>query len=215
MNASFKNRVAAGRALAEALGRNPPAADALALGLPRGGVPVAAEIAAALGVQLDILNVRKLGVPWHPELAMGAIAEDGTRILHNELIRRLNISAAEIDRITAKEQETLQRRTRDFRGEQPPPEVKGREVILVDDGLATGATMETAIEAVRRRHPSKVTVALPVGPAGTEKHFGDLADECICLLEPRDLQAVGLWYQRFDQTSDEEVRRLLEAHRKR
>lgn len=212
---AFKNRATAGRALAEALAREPLDADAVVLGLPRGGVPVAAEIAEALGLELDILNVRKLGVPWHPELALGAIAEDGTRILHQDLIRDLNISAEDIEAIAAREQETLKRRTEIFRGTEREADIKDRQVILVDDGLATGATMEAAIKAVRHRNPNRVVVAVPAGPAGTARHFGQLADACICLEEPANFQAVGLWYETFDQVSDEEVSRLLQEHRKR
>jgi len=212
---AFKNRATAGRALAEALARKSPGADAVVLGLPRGGVPVAAEIAEALALELDILNVRKLGVPWHPELALGAIAEDGTRILHQDLIRDLNISADDIEAIAAREQETLKRRTEIFRGTGREADIKDRQVILVDDGLATGATMEAAIKAVRHRQPNRVVVAVPVGPPGTARHFGQLADACICLEEPANFQAVGLWYETFDQVSDEEVSRLLQEHRKR
>jgi len=215
MVCAFKNRVTAGRALADALAREPLEANALVLGLPRGGVPVAAQIAQALGLELDVLNVRKLGVPWHPDLALGAIAEERTRVLHKDLIRDLNISAEEIETIAAREQETLKRRSESFRGTRPEPGVKGRQVILVDDGLATGATMEAAIQAVRHREPNRVVVALPVGPAGTARHFGQLADACICLQEPANFQAVGLWYETFGQVNDEEVSRLLEAHRKR
>lgn len=208
MFSAFRDREEAGQALVEALG-NQVSSDAVVLGLPRGGVPVAAEIAKALNLPLDVLNVRKLGVPWHPELAMGAIAEDGTRVLHEELIRKLGIAPEDIEQVADKEQATLSRRAEQFRGGRPETELAGHEVILVDDGLATGATMEAAISAVRARKPTRVVVAIPVGPAGTTQHFSRWADRCICLEEPRNFRAVGLWYESFGQVSDEEVCELL------
>lgn len=205
----FENRQEAGKALAEALKRRIEEHDVLVLGLPRGGVPVAAEVAQALNAPLDVLNVRKLGVPGQPEVAMGAIAEGGTRVLNESLIRALDISPRDIDRISALEQTTLEERAARFRGNRPEPEISGRIVVLIDDGLATGATMEVAIKVLRAQGAGRIIVAVPVGPAGTAARFSTQADDCVCLLEPSNFQAVGQWYERFTQVSSDEVCRLL------
>ncbi len=209
----FESREAAGRALAQALEEANTDPKAIVIGLPRGGVPVAAEIARQLHLPLDVINVRKLGVPWQPELAMGAIGEHDTRILHSDLIQELGVSPQALEEVTERERATLNRRMEQFRRGHPVPELAQRTVILVDDGLATGATMEAAIAAVRTQSPGRVVVALPVGPAGTSRHFSQLADACLCLHEPRDFRAVGLWYHQFDQVSDEEVCQLLDRYR--
>ncbi|UZJ43548.1 phosphoribosyltransferase [Marinimicrobium sp. C6131] len=209
----FADREAAGQALAQKLAELGDLSGAVVLGLPRGGVPVAAEVARQLHVPLDVINVRKLGVPWQPELAMGAIAEQDIRILHSKLIQKLDVSPEALEAVTDREQATLARRTAQFRRGHPAPELAQRTVILVDDGLATGATMEAAIAAVRKQHPARIIVALPVGPAGTRRHFSALADDCVCLLEPRNFQAVGQWYQQFDQVSDQAVCDLLDTYR--
>lgn len=212
----FKNRHAAGQALAAALKGQFNAPDVLVLALPRGGVPVAAAIADALNAPLDVINVRKLGVPWQPELAMGALAEGGGRYLNSRLIESLGISDQQINQVIERETATLERRAVLFRDSRPPPDIAGRRVILVDDGVATGATMEAAIQAVRAKYPKDILVALPVGPKGTVRHFVSVADQCLCLMEPAYFQAVGNWYQDFGQTSDDEVIGLLEeAHAKR
>jgi predicted phosphoribosyltransferase len=179
------------------------------LGLPRGGVPVAYEVATALHVPLDVVVVRKLGVPGHPELAMGAIASGGVRVLDDNVLRQLRVPAAALDSLARSEQIELERRERAYRGDRPPLSFEGRTVILVDDGLATGSTMRAAVLAVRRLLPSQIIVAVPVGAKETCRAVDELADEVICARTPEPFVAVGLWYQQFDQISDEEVRRLL------
>lgn len=209
----FKDRVAAGQALAQKL-RNlsiPP--DALVLGLPRGGVPVAWEVARALHLELDILNLRKLGLPHHPEVAMGAIAEDGTRYLDQELIDRLGVSPEQINRVEEREKVTLESRIRRFRDVRQQADVTGRTVILVDDGLATGATMELAVQVTRKRRAARIIVAVPVGPSGTNERFSKVADHCVCLLEPHMFNSVGLWYLDFGQVPEEQVMQILEQSR--
>ena len=183
--------------------------DVIVLALPRGGVPVAFEVATALRVPLDVFLVRKLGVPGHAELAMGAIASGGVRVLSNEIISQLDISPAEVEEATARERIELDRRDRMYRGDRPPPARAGRTVILVDDGLATGATMEAAILAVRQSPPARVVVAVPVGAPDTCRRLAGVADEVVCVTTPEPFQAVGLWYERFDQTSDDEVIEFL------
>lgn len=206
----FHDRVEAGRQLAERLsayGRRP---DVLVLALPRGGVPVASEVARALDVPLDVLLVRKLGVPGHPELAMGAIASGGIRVLNPDVIRSTGVTAEVIEHVARREAGELARRERIYRGNRAAPAVEGRTVILIDDGLATGATMRAAAEGIRQRHPAKVIVAVPVAAAATCDEIGELVDEVVCLHSPEPFVAVGLWYEEFDQTGDVEVRDLLE-----
>lgn len=179
------------------------------LGLPRGGVPVAAEIAALLHAPLDVFLVRKLGVPFHPELAMGAIAERGITVLTDSLIRDLKISPAQVERVARDERLELDRRSHLFRGTRPAPTVTGRTVILVDDGLATGATMEAAILALREQTPARIVVAVPVGAPESCDRLAQLADELVVLVKPYGFQAVGEWYDDFKQNSDEDVIEIL------
>lgn len=205
----FANRAAAGQRLARELGEYAGRAGLLVLGLPRGGVPVAAEVAAALGAPLDVFLVRKLGVPGHAELAMGAIAEGGVQVLDERLIRDLGIAAASIDQTAARERAELDRRHRQFRGSRPAPAIAGRTVIVVDDGLATGATMEAALKALRTMGPAMLIAAAPVGAPDTCRRLAQYADRVVCSETPRDLGAVGLWYDDFNQTTDDEVTQLL------
>lgn len=207
----FADRRDAGRQLAAQLQTYSGQGDVLILGLPRGGVPVAAEISSALHVPLDVFVVRKLGAPWHRELALGAIAEGGIEIRHEEAMRSLGVSAAEVDRVAAVEHEELKRRVFAYRGKRPPLPLAGRTVILVDDGLATGSTMEAAIAAVRHLHPARIVVAVPVGAPDTCARIETQADELVCLLRPRAFSAVGEWYDDFGQTTDDEVRALITA----
>jgi putative phosphoribosyl transferase len=205
----FRNRTEAGRVLARALGDYADRDDVVVLALPRGGVPVAFELAKALRAPLDVFLVRKLGLPGHEELAMGAIAAGGVLVLDQDLMRRLGISEAELERTVAEEAQELQRREAAYRGERPPPDVAGKTVILVDDGLATGATMRAAALAVRRLGPAKVVVAVPVAAAETCDEFRDDVDEIVCAVTPAPFYSVGLWYDDFSQTTDDEVRELL------
>ena len=182
------------------------------LALPRGGVPVAFEVARALGAPLDVLIVRKLGVPDQPELAMGAIASGGVRVLNEELLQYYPIPAEVIEWVAAREQTELERRERSYRGERPAPEVQGRTVILVDDGVATGTTMRSAVEALKKQQAASVVIAVPVAPEAVSAEFQRLKDHVFftCLATPEPFYAVGLWYEDFDQTTDAEVRDLLE-----
>jgi erythromycin esterase-like protein/predicted phosphoribosyltransferase len=210
----FRDRADAGRLLAERLSHYSGRDDVVVLGLPRGGVPVAFEIARALEAPLDVFLVRKLGVPGHEEYALGAIASGGVRVLNKELIERLGLPAEWIEAIDAKERRELDRRERAYRGERPPPDVAGRTVILVDDGLATGSTMLAAVHAVQADEPARVVVAVPVAAPDVCDALRSVADEVVCLLTPQPFQAVGLWYENFDQTPDGEVRDLLERARR-
>jgi erythromycin esterase-like protein/predicted phosphoribosyltransferase len=210
----LRDRREAGRLLAERLGRYAGRDDVVVLGLPRGGVPVAFEIAQALGVPLDVFVVRKLGIPGHEELALGAIASGGVRVLDTQLIESLGIPAEWLEAIDAKERRELDRRERAYRGDRPPPDVAGRTVVVVDDGLATGSTMLAAVRALRLDEPAAVVVAVPVGDPDVCASLRSVADEVACLLTPRPLGAVGAWYEDFTQTSDEEVRALLERARR-
>ncbi|SFM00313.1 phosphoribosyltransferase [Marinobacter zhejiangensis] len=211
MTATYRDRADAGRKLATALAKTELGKQALVLALPRGGVPVAAEIARRFGLELDVLNVRKLGAPFQPELAMGAIAEDGSRYLNARLILSLGVSEADVDRVQAREQQVLEQRAQRYRGDRPAPRISGRHVILVDDGLATGATMHAAVLAVRKQHPARLTVAVPVAAQDSADEFRTVVDKVVCPLERSDFGAVGCWYQRFDQVTDEEVCQLLET----
>ncbi len=205
----FRDRIDAGSRLAERLDRFANQQDLVVLGLPRGGVPVANEVAARLGAPLDVFLVRKLGVPGHPELAMGAIAEGGVEVLSHDLIHQLGIPSAVVERVAARERLELARRDALYRGSRGAVPVRDRTIILVDDGLATGSTMQAAILALRRREPKRVIVAVPVGAKETCQALARSADEVVCVATPEPFNAVGLWYEDFSQTSDEEVRRLL------
>jgi putative phosphoribosyl transferase len=207
----FKNRVEAGQALARALAEYSGRRDVTVLALPRGGVPVGYEVAEALGAPLDVFVVRKLGVPGHEELAMGAIASGGVRVLNEDVVGPFRLSARDIDRVAAREELELSRREREYRGGVAPAEVEGRTVILVDDGLATGASMRAAVKALRQRRPSWLVVAVPVGAPSTCAVFEAEADHVVCARTPDPFYAVGQWYEDFRQTSDEEVRDLV-AH---
>lgn len=207
----FRDRVEAGRELARRLQGYAGRDDVVVLGLPRGGVPVAAEVARALEAPLDVFVVRKLGVPGREELAMGAIASGGVRVLNDSVVRMLHLTEGDIERVAMEEGRELERRARAFRGGRPPHALAGKVVILVDDGLATGATMRAAVHALRILDPARIVVAVPVGSQEACGRFRAEADEVVCALVPDDLQAVGLWYDDFRQTSDEEVHAALAA----
>lgn len=209
----FRDRTEAGRQLAKKLGHYAGRPGVIVLALPRGGVPVGFEVAAALGAPLDVFLVRKLGVPGREELAMGAIASGGVRVVNEDVVRELNIPQRWLDIAEADESEELRRRESAYRDGRPAPDVRGEVVILVDDGLATGATMKAAVAALRGMGPERIVVAVPVGAPQTCDEFRGLADEVVCASQPDPFYAVGSWYRQFDQTSDEEVRALLaEAH---
>jgi predicted phosphoribosyltransferase len=205
----FLDRRHAGRLLAGALTRYARRPDVLVLALPRGGVPVAYEVARELNVPLDIFLVRKLGVPGQPELAMGAIASGGVRIVDRELVRRFGVSGAEIEEVTARELLELGRRERVYRAGRPVPDVAGRTVLLVDDGVATGASLKAAITALRPRAPASIVAAVPVAPLATCRELEGLADEVVCAATPEPFGAVGNFYEDFAPTGDEEVCALL------
>ncbi|HYT92459.1 MAG TPA: phosphoribosyltransferase [Gemmataceae bacterium] len=205
----FRNRTEAGRQLAAKFAAYADRSDVLVLALPRGGVPVAFEVARALHAPLDVFLVRKLGVPGHEELAMGAIASGGVRVLNEDVVRPLRIPGEVIDAVAAEERQELERRERSYRGDRPAPDVRGRPVILVDDGLATGSTMRAAVAALRQQRPARIVVAVPVGAPETCAEFQEEADESICARTPEPFYAVGLWYGDFSQTTDEEVHDLL------
>src|SRR5258705_5837104 len=206
----FRDRVEAGLLLGEAVaGRIRDRTNVLVLALRRGGVPVGYEVARALGAPLDVFVVRKLGVPGHDELAMGAVATGGVRVLNEDVVRALGIPDYVIDAVAAWEERELERRERVYRGDRPPPEVRGRTVILVDDGLATGATMHAAVQALRRRQPARIVVAVPTAAPETCEALRPEVDEIVCAVTPEPFYAVGLWYENFSQTTDEEVRELL------
>lgn len=205
----FINRSEAGRLLGDALKAYANRSEVIILALPRGGVPVGFEVAKALSAPLDLMLVRKLGVPGHRELAMGAIATGGARILNQDVIAMYNISAETIDQVAASEQSELQRRSQAYRDELPEPDLNNRCVILVDDGIATGATMRAAVAALRQAGPSEIVVAVPVGAPTTLNLLRNEADKVICLAVPDMLFSIGQWYSDFTQVSDEEVRDLL------
>lgn len=213
MTSRFRDRRDAGRRLARELGQYARRADVIVLALPRGGVPVGFEVAAALEAPLDVFVVRKLGLPWHDELAMGAIASGGVCVLERDLIRIARVSDAELARVIASEEAELQRRERLYRGDRAFPDVRGRTAILVDDGLATGATMRAAVEALRLEGPARIVVAVPVAAPETCDAFHEIADGVVCAVTPEPFRAVGLWYADFSQTTDEEVHDLLERAR--
>jgi predicted phosphoribosyltransferase len=209
--ALFRDRQEGGRALAQALRPFAARPRLLVLGLPRGGIPVAYEVARALQAPLDVFVVRKLGVPGYEELAMGAIASGGTRVLNRRTIRELHISSEDVERVAEAEQRELDRREQAYRGQRAAPEIRDRSVIVVDDGLATGATMAAAVAALREQHPAAIIVAAPVGAAETCAALRTMADDCVCAETPHPFQGVGRWYGDFEQTTDDEVRRLLDA----
>jgi putative phosphoribosyl transferase len=206
----FRDRTDAGRRLGEHLAswRSP---DVVVLGLPRGGVPVAAEVAAALGAPLDVIVVRKLGIPYQPEVAMGAIGEGGVRVLDDTLVARAGVSTAEVDAVEQRERATLESRVQRFRSGHEPLDLSGRTAIIVDDGIATGATATAAVQVARQLGAVRVVVAAPVGGSDAANRVS--ADEVVCLLQPPGFQAVGSYYRDFQQTSDDEVAALLAAAR--
>lgn len=209
--ALFQDRRDGGRRLAEHLSEYKDRSDVVVLGLARGGLPVALEVAKALNAPLDVFVVRKLGVPGHRELAMGAIASGGVRVMNDSIVRSLSISSAEVNSIADEEQRELERRERKYRGDKERLlDVAGRTVILVDDGLATGASMRAAVTALRMQRPGKIVVAVPTAARITCQEFETEVDELLCLTTPDPFFAVGAWYEDFSQTTDEEVRRLLE-----
>jgi predicted phosphoribosyltransferase len=208
--APFRDRTDAGQILAGELAPYTGRDDVLVLALPRGGVPVAHEVARALEAPLDVFLVRKLGVPGHEELAMGAIASGGVCVLNPDVVQSLRISAEVLETAIAAELRELERRERAYRGDRPAPQVQGRTVILVDDGLATGSTMRAAVTALRRLGPARIVVAVPTASPVTCEELRHEADDCVCTLTPEPFHAVGLWYEDFSQTTDEEVQDLLE-----
>ena len=209
MKRVFEDRADAGRALAKALGARRGAADTIVLALPRGGVPVAFEVAKELELPLDVLVVRKLGLPWQPELAMGAIASGGALVLNEDVLRLARPGDESVNQVRRQEQAELERREKQYRGGRPPLEMRGRTGILVDDGLATGATMEAAVRALQSLGAKQVVVAVPVASPEARDRIAAVADEVICLETPMLFSAVGQWYRNFGQTSDDEVSTLL------
>lgn len=205
----YEDRAGAGRALAAKLTAYANRSDVIVLALPRGGVPVAFEVAEALDAPLDVFVVRKLGVPGHEEFAMGAIASGGIRVVNEDVVRALGIPEEAIDAVAERERRELERRSRAYRGDGPPVDVRGRVVILVDDGLATGSSMRVAIEAVARQTPKRVVVAVPVGARATCDELAALSVEVVCPLTPSAFYAVGEWYDDFSPPTDEEIRKLL------
>ena len=206
----FRDRIEAGEVLGASLSAYRDRDDVVVPALPRGGVPVAREVARALGVPFDVFVVRKLGVPGHEELAMGAIATGGVRQLNRDVVDALGIPAGVIDEVAAREQIELDRREREYRGSRPPRSLAGKSVIVVDDGLATGSTMRAAAIAVRQQQPAQVIVAVPVGAPSTCAELANDADQVVCVRTPDPFIAVGLWYRDFTPTTDADVRQLLE-----
>jgi putative phosphoribosyl transferase len=209
----FRDRREAGRLLGAKLTEYARRPDVLVLALPRGGVPVGYEVARVLGAPLDVFLVRKLGVPGHEELAMGAVASGGVRVLNQPVVRVLQIPHQLIDVVAAQEEEEIARQERLYRGDALPPDIRNKTVILVDDGLATGATMLAAVKALRQQQPARTIVAAPIAAAESCEQLRPEVDDVICALTPEPFYAVGLWYEDFSQTSDDEVRELLRAAR--
>ena len=205
----FSNRTEAGQLLGQALMHHAGREDVIVLALPRGGVPVAFEVARMIGASLDLMIVRKLGTPGHEELAMGAIATGGARVLNQDIVESLGIREDAIEAVARREMQEIERRDRAYRGNRPAPRVEGRRVILVDDGLATGATMRVAVEALRQQRPARIVIGVPVAPAETIALLHHEADEVVCLATPEPFFAIGYWYRDFAQTSDKEVEELL------
>lgn len=208
--ALFKDRRDAGRKLAQKLKDYAGRKDVIVLALPRGGVPVAYEVAKALNVPMDIFIVRKLGWPGHEEMAIGAIASGGVKVLNQDIVQYLNIPEALIDAVAQRELRELERREHAYRGDRPPLDVKDRTVIIVDDGLATGASMRAAVEGVRAHHPARIVIAVPTAAPETCESLKDEVDEVICATTPEPFYGVSRWYEDFSQTTDEEVRTLLQ-----
>lgn len=206
---TFLDRHDAGRRLGAALAHYSGRADVIVLALPRGGVPVGFHVAKALRVPLEVFIVRKLGVPSQPELAMGAVASGGVRVLNDDVVQQLDIPQYVLDRVAAEEQIEIERRERDYRGDRPAPDLKNKVVILVDDGVATGSSILAAAQAVRRQDPARVVIAVPVAASFTRQELARHVDEVVCLVTPEPFFAVGQWYDNFDQTTDDEVRNLL------
>jgi predicted phosphoribosyltransferase len=209
MRTQFRDRYDAGELLAEKLTGFANKPDVIVLALPRGGVPVGAQVARRLNVPLDVFVVRKLGLPGHPELAMGAIASGGVRVLNGDVVNSLRIPDEVIDAVTAKELQELQRRERSYRDDLPPPEVEGKTVIVVDDGVATGSTMAAAVGALRQLGAGRIIVATPTIARSTYNDLRTSADEVVAVIVPEEFYGVGQWYEDFTQTSDEEVQELL------
>jgi putative phosphoribosyl transferase len=213
----FEDRADAGRRLADKLTAYGNRNDVIVLALPRGGVPVAYEVARELDLPLDIFLVRKLGVPGQEELAMGAIASGDVRIINQDVVDALGISEETIDTVAQEEERELLRREQSYRDNRPPPDVRGRTVILIDDGLATGASMAAAVAGLRELHPAQIVIAVPTASAETCQAFAEQVDAIVCAETPHPFKAVGVWYDDFSQTTDEEVRELLisaaELHR--
>jgi putative phosphoribosyl transferase len=209
METKFEDRKEAGQYLAKKLQQYAHNPDVLVLALPRGGVPVAYEVAQALNAPLDVFLVRKLGVPGHEELAMGAIASGGVRIVNPSVVHQLHISEDAINAVASEELRELERREEAYRGSRPEPAMQGKTIILVDDGLATGASMWAAVAALRKRNPQQIVVAVPAASEETCDQFKPYVDNIVCAITPEPFYAVGLWYHDFSQTSDTEVRQLL------
>ena len=209
MTTRFRDRHEAGLLLAEKLGAYIDKPDLIVLALPRGGVPVAAQVARKLNAPFDVFVVRKLGLPGHPELAMGAIASGGVRVFNGEVVNALRISDEVINAVTAEEYQELKRREQSYRDDLPPPEVEGKTVIIVDDGIATGSTMVAAISALRQLNAGRVVVATPTVARSTYDYLRQNADDVVAVIVPTEFYGVGQWYEDFSQTSDEEVHRLI------
>jgi putative phosphoribosyl transferase len=212
VDSPFRDRREAGRVLAAMLKEYAGRDDVVVLALPRGGVPVAFEVAEALAAPLEIFLVRKLGTPGHRELAMGAIASGGIRVLNEDVVRWLGISPEQIDAVALEEQRELERRQAAYLEGRAPARLEGRIIILVDDGLATGSTMRAAVQAVRQMRPARIVVAVPVGAPDTCRELAAVADEVVCARMPEPFSAVGQWYANFDQTTDAEVMDLIHEH---
>ncbi|KKX58789.1 MULTISPECIES: phosphoribosyltransferase [Pseudomonas] len=210
LQTTLLNRAEAGRRLVQPLLKYANRPEVIILTLPRGGVPVAYEVATALNVRLDLMLVRKLGAPSHPEYAMGAIASGGVQVLNDEALRAHPIDRASFEAVVAREAQELSRREKAYRGDRPPPQLKGQVVILIDDGLATGSSMMAAIQAVRMQAPERIVVAVPVAPRETVEDLSMQVDEVICPLIPEWMMSIGYWYLDFSQTSDEEVINLMQ-----
>jgi putative phosphoribosyl transferase len=208
----FANRVEAGRRLASALAEF-VGKDAIVLAIPRGGVVVGFQVASALGITLDVLVPRKIGAPENPELAIGAVTEDGTTILDDRLVRQLGVSKGYIKSESERQMLEIERRLKLYRGDVPYPKLKNRDIIIVDDGIATGSTMKAALASVRRRGAKTVTIAIPVGPPFTIRELEKVADRVVCLYTPESFYAIGQFYQDFEQVEDEEVTKLLRLSR--
>jgi len=207
----FRDRREAGQLLAEKLDFLKGKKDVIVLGIPRGGVVVAYEVAQALGVPLDVYITRKIGAPHNPELAIGAVASDGGIVLDHDLIRQLGVPENYVEKETERQRQEIERRAREYRGDRPPLELAGKTVIVIDDGVATGATTMATLRALKKQKPQELILAIPVGPPETVKELSKEADQVVCLSTPRLFWAVGAFYTVFDQTPDEEVKRLLGA----